>query len=486
MFRREDDNMALTEKQKKFITDIAGYVVKYAATYGIAVHSPIIAQAILESGWGESRLSTEYHNYFGLKCGSKWTGRSVNMSTKEEYEPGVLTTIKDNFRAYDSMEEGVRGYFEFIQLARYQNLKGITDPKQYLQTIKDDGYATSSTYVENTYRLVIQHGLTEYDKEARPMKTRNAVVALAQSWVGKNENDGSFKTIIDTYNTYKPHPRGWKLLYTDEWCAGTVAALAIALGYTDIIPIECSCSRMIEIAKSMGIWVENDGYVPKPADFILYDWQDNGKGDNQGNPDHIGTVEKVNGNTITIIEGNYSRAVKHRELQVNGKYIRGYIVPKYDADGTQETPSQKKSVTEVAKEVLAGKWGNGDARKTALKNAGYDYDAVQAEVNRLAKGNTTAKKSVEEIAQEVIAGKWGNGDERKNRITAAGYDYNAVQKAINTKLSGSASKATKSVTEVAKEVIAGKWGNGKKREEKLTAAGYNYEAVQKKVNELLK
>lgn len=477
----------MTEKQKKFITDIAGYVIKYAGTYGIKVHSPIIAQAILESGWGESKLAAQYHNYFGMKCGSKWTGRSVNMTTQEEYEPGTLTTIKDNFRAYDSMEEGVRGYFEFIQLTRYQNLKGITDPKEYLQTIKDDGYATSSTYVENTYRLITQYGLTEYDKEESTMKTRNAVVELAKSWLGKNEADGSHKSIIDLYNTYTPHPRGYALQYSDAWCAGTVSALAIALGYTSIIPIECSCSKMIELAKNMGIWVEDDAYTPKPADFILYDWQDNGVGDNTGNPDHIGTVECVSGSTITVIEGNYSNAVKRRTLQVNGKYIRGYITPKYDADGTQTTTVKKKTVAEVAKEVLAGKWGNGDARKTALKNAGFDYDAVQSEVNKLAAGGTTAtqKKSVAEIAQEVIAGKWGNGDDRKNRLTAAGYDYSEVQKAVNAKVSGSSNKATKSVTEVAKEVIAGKWGNGSERKKKLTAAGYDYNAVQKKVNELL-
>ena len=87
------------------------------------------------------------------------------------------------------------------------------------------------------------------------------------------------------------------------------------------------------------------------------------------------------------------------------------------------------------------------------------------------------------IAQEVIAGKWGNGDDRKNRLTAAGYDYNAVQKAVNAKLGGSSSG--KSVTELAKEVIAGKWGNGADRKNRLTAAGYDYNAVQKKVNELL-
>ncbi|RGM25126.1 hypothetical protein DXC31_02630 [Mediterraneibacter gnavus] len=86
--------MAITEKQQRFIEEIAKYVQKYAYVYGILVHSPIIAQAILESGWGESKLAAKYHNYFGLKCGSKWTGKSVNLTTKEEYQPGTLTTIK--------------------------------------------------------------------------------------------------------------------------------------------------------------------------------------------------------------------------------------------------------------------------------------------------------------------------------------------------------------------------------------------------------
>ena len=87
-----------------------------------------------------------------------------------------------------------------------------------------------------------------------------------------------------------------------------------------------------------------------------------------------------------------------------------------------------------------------------------------------------------EIAKEVIAGQWGNGDDRKNRIKAAGYDYDTVQKEVNAQLGV---KPQKSVTEVAKEVIAGKWGNGETRKQKLKAAGYDYAAVQKKVNELL-
>ena len=120
----------------------------------ILVHSPVIAQAVLESGWGGSKLSARYHNYFGLKCGSRWTGKSVNMKTQEEYTPGTLTTISDNFRVYDSMEEGIKGYFEFIQLPHYWNLKGITDPEKYLETIRADGYATSSSYVENCMKLI--------------------------------------------------------------------------------------------------------------------------------------------------------------------------------------------------------------------------------------------------------------------------------------------------------------------------------------------
>lgn len=95
---------------------------------------------------------------------------------------------------------------------------------------------------------------------------------------------------------------------------------------------------------------------------------------------------------------------------------------------------------------------------------------------------TSKKKSVSEIAKEVVAGKWGNGEERKKKLTAAGYNYNAVQAEVNKLIS---SKKKKSVNELAKEVIVGKWGNNPAREKKLKAAGYNYEAVQAEVNRIL-
>lgn len=165
---------------------------------------------------------------------------------------------------------------------------------------------------------------------------RSEIVAQAQAWVGLKESDGSHKKIIDIFNTLADTPeglpRGYKLQYDDAWCAGTTSALAIACGATDIIPVECSCAKLIEKAKEMGIWKETDSYIPKPADIILYDWQDSGKGDNKGAPDHIGIVEYVYKSTVTVIEGNYRNAVGRRAVEVNGKYIRGYIAPKYDAE----------------------------------------------------------------------------------------------------------------------------------------------------------
>ena len=147
----------------EFIEQIAVYVKKYAYAYGIEVHSPIIAQAILESGWGRSILAIRYHNYFGLKCGGSWNGTSVNMATKEEYEVGTLTNIRDNFRAYDSMEAGVKGYFDFINTSRYANLKGVKSPEEYVRRIKADGYATSSKYVDNIMRVIRDNKLTRFD-----------------------------------------------------------------------------------------------------------------------------------------------------------------------------------------------------------------------------------------------------------------------------------------------------------------------------------
>ena len=265
------------------------------------------------------------------------------------------------------------------------------------------------------------------------MKYASKVVEQAKAWLGKNEADGSHREIIDVYNAHKPLARGYAVKYTDAWCATFVSAVAIKVGYTDIMPTECSCPKMIELYKNLGAWDENDARIPNPGEIIFYDWDVSGSGDTRGDSEHVGIVEKVEGNTITVIEGNYSDSVKRRTISVNGRYIRGYGVPKYDTE-TIEAPKVEatKTITQVAREVLNGKWGNGTARKQKLTEAGYDYAVVQKEVNRLYNSTKpTTTKSNEEIAKEVIKGKWGNGTERKAKLAAAGYDYNAIQAIVN-------------------------------------------------------
>lgn len=206
--------MATQEEVRTFIDMIAPLIAKEAKKRGYKVASPIIAQACVESAFGTSSLGYKYHNYFGMKCGSSWKGRSVNLKTKEEYTPGQLTTIRDNFRVYDSMEEGVIGYFDFISMKRYANLIEARTAREYLEMIKADGYATSSSYVTTNMAIVDKYGLTKYDiasKEITPQLINNIIegkygngnsriVALATA--GYNAVDVQAK-VNELYKIYK-------------------------------------------------------------------------------------------------------------------------------------------------------------------------------------------------------------------------------------------------------------------------------------------
>ena len=164
---------------------------------------------------------------------------------------------------------------------------------------------------------------------------RLAFVKQMQSWVGKKESDGSFRTIIDIYNSGLARAvktwgtRNVRMDYSWPWCECTVSSAAIACGLDDIIPIEISCPYAIEIAKKHGIWVEDDRHRPLPGELIYYDWQDTGYGDNVGVADHVGVVESVEGNRFVVIEGNRNDSVSRRTMDINGLYIRGYIAPNF-------------------------------------------------------------------------------------------------------------------------------------------------------------
>ena len=153
----------MTTEQKQFIDKFGNMMKKEGNRRGYAVISTAVAQTIIEGNWGRSKLAVLAHNHWGLKCGSSWRGESINMKTMEEYTPGTLSAIRDNFRKYSSDEEGCRGYYDFISTKRYSNLKRAENYVQYAEMLKADGYATSSSYVKTLCDCVTKYGLTVFD-----------------------------------------------------------------------------------------------------------------------------------------------------------------------------------------------------------------------------------------------------------------------------------------------------------------------------------
>ena len=231
---------------------------------------------------------------------------------------------------------------------------------------------------------------------------RQKVVDTASAWLGTREYSAKHQEMLDIYNAQRPLPRGTRMLSSWPWCAAFVSTVSLQCGLRDIMPTECGCPGMIRLYQELGRWSEDDAYVPSPGDVIFYDWQDSGVGDNVGQSDHVGVVVACTDGMMTIIEGNCDNAVKLRQIAVNARFIRGYGCPDYarKSDSKAETPAdivkpeepkQEEQttteteadpfITKTAREVIAGKWGNGQARKDAL--AAWFVKAVQDEVNRL-------------------------------------------------------------------------------------------------------
>lgn len=189
---------------------------------------------------------------------------------------------------------------------------------------------------------------------------RENYVETARNYIGAVEGTARHERIVNVYNAHTPLARGYALKYTDAWCAGAVSAWAIMAGVADVVPLEVSAPQMVANAQSMGIWVEDDAYTPTPGDIIAYDWEDTGKGDNTGSPDHVGVVAQVSGGSITVIEGNKNDAVEYRTIALNGRYIRGYIVPDYASIAAQEPTQRELDCTWAVERGLIQGYGGGE------------------------------------------------------------------------------------------------------------------------------
>lgn len=325
---------------------------------------------------------------FGLAQWTYWSRKQALL----EYAKAANASIGDLETQLGFLWKELQGYKGVMQVL--SNATSILEASNVV-LMQYERPADTGTTVQNKRA---GYGQQYYDKYATTTqktvtsKEREAIVALAKSWIGKKEADGSHKAIIDLYNSHKPLARGYAVKYTDPWCATFISALAIACGCTDIIPTECGCEKMIELLKKMGVWVENDAYIPKLADIIFYDWQDSGVGDNTGYSDHVGIVESVSGSTITVIEGNINNAVGTRTLQVNAKNIRGYGVPKY----AESAPTQPVQPIAPAKPAQPKIYNVGDVVKfTGNKH----YTSANATSGKTCKAGTAKVTQVYQLGK---------------------------------------------------------------------------------------
>lgn len=169
--------------KQEFIEQIATYVKKYAPSYGIVVYSPIIAQAILESAYGTSELAVNACNFFGLKYREGRCKTCIGIYDKvgsEQKSDGSYTSSAMKWCKFEDMENGVIGYFDFINISNYANLKGVTDPREYLENIKADGYATSLNYVDNLMSVIETWSLTDYDKKEENEMSNSSLVSYTK------------------------------------------------------------------------------------------------------------------------------------------------------------------------------------------------------------------------------------------------------------------------------------------------------------------
>lgn len=197
---------------------------------------------------------------------------------------------------------------------------------------------------------------------------------IARKYVGVKEGTTAHHAIIDFYNNnIRPLPRGYKVKYTDAWCA-TFASVIMKMGGAVNAPFECSVARMTVKAD----YHKQISKVPHVGDFVIYDWNNN------GTLDHVGIIDTISGNTLKVIEGNYNHAVKIRTIKADSPEIECYI--HLPVAGAVNTTPNTSNIDKVVNDVIRGKYGNGANRKRNLENAGYNYAEIQKLVNAKMKG----------------------------------------------------------------------------------------------------
>lgn len=183
------------------------------------------------------------------------------------------------------------------------------------------------------------------------MTNRERFVRQVKSCVGIFQGSDGHRAIIDTYNRINPLPRGYKMKYTDPWCAAFVSACGQSVNLVPhaIYP-ECSCYQMLREYQKANLWIEDDNYLPKEGDLVFYSWADNDEGDCTAMPDHVGVVVGygINSVSLDVVEGNYNKTVAFRNVPIGGRYIRGFATPAFTDEDEDNWEVEREEAKEWA------------------------------------------------------------------------------------------------------------------------------------------
>ena len=336
----------------------------------------------------------------GIYVNKDWYNNKITQTLKDKYDFWIASIpANDNGSMVERLKPSYAKMWQYSFAGKVPGIQGDVDMDFY-DGIPD--VLAPAEYVEDTV------GTTAED-----------ILKIMRSWIGLSRANGTHKVIIDTYNSYLPHPRGYAVSYTDDYCDTTVSAAFVKAGAVDIIGgIECGVEEHVRKFTQEGIWIEDGTITPRVGDIITYNW-DKASQPNDGWSDHIGIVESVGTTFFTTIEGNMSGGVVgRRTVNIGDGYIRGFARPKYaQKSSSGEVVKTLKTIDELANEVLEGKWGNGVERTTKLIEAGYDPRLVQARVNEILAPKVATSEPVKE-KEEVSSGDLSREPKWRGRVTA--------------------------------------------------------------------
>lgn len=437
--------MELNYQGATLAPEVIQLILDKANTY-LILPSLLITQLHVESMWGKSPVAIQNNNLSGMSM--PFSEESLDVVVR----PSGITVTKGSKRPdreggyyyrYHSLEDFVDDWTYLLRPGGIYNVSGQSEFEVAVKGLFKVGgakYDYAAIGYKNYLKLMIDRrktinaansgALDVLDEGGMQMPvSANNIIQVAKNYLGMTKQSTNHKNLINRYNQVKPLPVGYPVKYTDDWCDAFITVISDEAGATDLIGRECGVERHKNIFKQKGIWYQlkssENTYLPLPGDIVIFRWDHLRTGWAQ----HIGLVESVSGNNINTIEGNAIingvSQVARRSYHKYSSTIQGYARPRYGF----VTSNRGLPIQEVAREVIQGKWGNGNARTQRLEQAGYDAVKVQKEVNRQIQPITK-----EQLVGEIISGKHGDGQERIQSIRSLGHDPELIQKAVNEKL----------------------------------------------------